>query len=130
MERIHRGTVQKKKNLNDPDNHKGVVFHSEPNILNCEVKWALGSTVANKASGGEVIPTGLLKSSILNIKLLHQICQQIWKIQQWPQDWKRSFFIPMFKKGSTKECSNHHTIALISHARKVIFKILQARLQN
>ena len=107
MERIHRRSVQK-KDLNDPNNHDGVVSHSEPDILECEVKWALGSTAANKASGGDSIPEEVFK--ILKgdaVKVLHSICQQIWKTQQWPQDCKRSILIPIPKKGSTKECSNH-----------------------
>ena len=120
-----------KKDLHDPDNHNGVITHLEPDILECEVKWALGSFTINKASGGDEIPVELFQ--ILKddaVKVLHSICQQIWKIQQWPQDWKRSVFIPVPKKGNAKECSNYHTIALISHASKVLFKILQARLQQ
>ena len=100
-------------------------------ILECEVKWALGSITTKKASGGDGIPTELFQ--ILKddaIKVLHSICQQIWKTQQWPQDWKRSVFIPIPKKGNAKECSNYHTIALISHASKIMLKILQARLQQ
>ena len=109
----------------------GVITHLEPDILECEVKWALGSITKNKASGGDGVPAGLFQ--ILNndtVKVLHSRCQQIWKIQQWPQDWKRSVFIPIPKKGNTKECSNCCTIALISHANKVMLKILQARLQQ
>ena len=109
----------------------GVITHLEPDILECEVKWALGSITKNKASGGDGVPAGLFQ--ILNndtVKVLHSRCQQIWKIQQWPQDWKRSVFIPIPKKGNTKECSNCCTIALISHASKVMLKILQARLQQ
>ena len=120
-----------KKDLHDPDNHNGVITHLEPDILECEVKWALGSITMNKTSGGDGIQVELfqiLKDDAM--KLLHSICQQIWKTQQWPQDWKRSVFIPIPKKGNPKECSNYHTIALISHARKVMFKILQARLQQ
>ena len=101
MERIHRRTVQK-KDRNDPNNHHGVVSHSEPDILQCEVKWALGSTAANKASGGDGIPEEVFK--ILKddaVKVLHSICQQIWKTQKWPQDCKRSILIPIPKKGST-----------------------------
>ena len=127
MARIHR-TVQ--KILNELDNQDGVVTHPEPDILECEVKWVLGRTAANKASGGDGIPAELFK--ILKedaIKVLHSIFQQIWKTQQWPQDWKRLILIPNSKKGSTKECSNHWTIALISHANKVMLKILQVRLQ-
>ena len=108
-----------------------MVTHLEPDILECEVKWALGSITTNKASGGDGIPVELFQ--ILKddaVKVLHSICQQIWKTQQWPQDWKRSVFIQIPKKGNTKECSNYHTIALISHASKVMFNILQARLQQ
>ena len=103
----------------------------QPDILECEVKWALESITANKASGGDRMLVELFQ--ILKddaVKVLHSICQQIWKTQQWPQDWKRSVFIPIPKKGNAKECSNYHTIALISHASKVILKILQARLQQ
>ena len=103
-----------KKDLHDPDNHNGVITHLEPDTLECEVKWALGSITMNKASGGDRIPAGLFQ--ILKddaVKLLHAICQQIWKTQQWPQDRKRSVFIPIPKKGNAKECSNYHTIALI-----------------
>ena len=109
----------------------GVITHLEPDILECEVKWALGSITKNKASRGDGVSAGLFQ--ILKddtVKVLHSICQQIWKIQQWPQDWKRSVFIPIPKKGNTKECSNCCTIALISHASKVMLKILQARLQQ
>ena len=101
------------------------------NMLSSEVKWALGSIATNKASGGDGIPVELFQ--ILKddaVKVLHSICQQIWKTQQWPQDWKRSVFIPIPPKGNAKECSNYHTIALISHASKVILRILQARLQQ
>ena len=104
---------QKKKGLNDPDNHKGVVTHLEPDILECEVKWAIGSITMNKANGDDGIPAELLK--ILKddaIKVLHSICEQIWKTQQWPQDWKTSVFIPIPKKSNAKECSNYCTIAL------------------
>ena len=120
-----------KKDLHDPDNHDGVIIHLEPDILECEVKWALGSNTTNKASGGDGIPVELFQ--ILKddtVKVLHSMCQQIWKTQQWPQDWKRSVFIPIPKKGNAKEHSNYHTIALISHASKVMLKILQARLQQ
>ena len=113
------------------DNHDGVITHLEPDILECEVKRALESITTNKASGGDGIPVELfqiLKNDA--VKVLHSICQQIWKIQQGPQDWKRSVFIPIPKKGSVKECSNYNTIALISHASKVMLKILQARLQK
>ena len=120
-----------KKDLHDPDNHDGVITHLEPDILEFEVKWALGSITTNKASGGDGIPVELFQ--ILKddaVKVLHSICQQIWKTQQWPQDWKRSVFIPIPKKGNDKDCSNYHTIALISHTSKVMLKILQARLQQ
>ena len=103
--------------FHDPDNHDGVITHIEPDILECEVKWALGSITMNKARGGDGIPVELfqiLKNDA--VKVLHSICQQIWKTQQWPQDWKRSVFIPIPKKGNAKECSNYYTIALISHA--------------
>ena len=114
MARIHR-TVQ--KNLHNPDNHDGVITHLEPDILECEVKWALESITTYKASGGDGIPVELFQ--ILKddaVKVLHSICQQIWKTQQWPQEWKRSVFIPVPKKGNAKEGSNQHTIALISRA--------------
>ena len=102
--------------------------HLEPDILESEVKWALGSITTNKASGGDVIPVELFK--ILkddSVKVLHSICQQIWKTQQWPQDWKKSVFIPIPKKDDAKECSNYHRISLISHVSKVMLKILQVR---
>ena len=114
-----------KKDLHDPDNHDGVITHLEPDILECEVKWALGNIITNKASGGDGIPAELFQ--ILKddaVKALHSICQQIWKTQQWPQDLKRSVFIPFLKKGNAKECSNYRTIALISHATKPMLKIL------
>ena len=120
-----------KKDLHNPDNHNGVITHLEPDILECEVKWALGSITVNKASGGDGIPVELFK--ILKddaVKVLHLIHQQIWKTQQWPQDWKRSVFIPTPKKGNAKECSNYCTFALISHTGKVMLKILQAKLQQ
>ena len=120
-----------KKDLHDPDNHHSVITHLEPDIRECEVKWALGSTTTNMASGGDGISIELfqiLKDDV--VKALHSICQQIWKIQQWPQDWKRSVFIPIPKKGNAKECSNYLTIALISRTSKVMIKILQARLQQ
>ena len=104
------------KNLHDSDNHDDVITHLEPDILEYKVKWALGSITMNKATGGNGIPVKLFQ--ILKddaVKVLHSICQQIWKTQQWPQDWKRSVFIPIPKKGNVKECSNCHTIALISH---------------
>ena len=108
-----------------------MITHLEPDILECEVKWALGSITTNKAHGGDGIPVELcqiLKDD--GVKVLHSICQHVWKTQQWPQDWKRSVFIAIPKKGNTKECSNYHTIALISHASKVMLKIVQARLQQ
>uniref|UniRef100_A0A8B9WKC3 RNA-directed DNA polymerase n=1 Tax=Bos mutus grunniens TaxID=30521 RepID=A0A8B9WKC3_BOSMU len=120
-----------KKDLHAPINHDGVITHLELDILECEVKWALGSITMNKASGGDGIPAEIFQILKDNaVKVLHSICQQIWKTQQWPQDWKRSVFIPIPKKGNAKECSNYHTIAFISHASKVMFKILQARLQQ
>ena len=108
-----------------------MITHLEPDFLECEVKWALESITMNKASGGDGIPVELFQ--ILQddaVKVLHSICQQIWKIQQWPEDWKRSVFIPIPKKGNAKELSNYHTIALISHTSKVKLKILQARFQQ
>ena len=120
-----------KKYPNDQDNHNGVITHLEPDILECEVEWALESITMNKASGGDGIPVELFQ--ILKddaVQVLHSIGQQIWKTQQWPQDWKRSVFIPIPKKDNARECSNYHTIALISHASKVMLKILQARLQQ
>ena len=118
-----------KKDLHDQNNHDGMITHLKPDILEYEVKWALESITMNKASGGDGIPVELFQ--ILKddtVDMLHSICQQIWKIQQWPQDWKRSVFIPIPKKGNAKECSNYHTIALISHTSKVMLKILQASL--
>ena len=120
-----------KKDLYDQDNHDSMITHLKPDILECKVKLALGSIAKNKASGGDGIPVELFQ--ILKddaVKVLHSICQQIWKTQQWSQDWKRSVFIPVPKKGNAKECSNYRTIALISHASKVMLKILQARLQQ
>ena len=120
-----------KKDLQDPDNHNGVITHLEPDILECKVKWALGSITTNKTSGGDGIPLELfqiLKDDVF--KVLHSIWQQICKTQQWPQDWKRPIFIPIPKKGNAKECSNYRTITLISHATKVMLNILQARLQQ
>ena len=108
-----------------------MVTHLEPDMVDCEVKWALGSITINKVSKGDGILAELFQ--ILEddaVKVLHSICQQIWKTQQWPQDWKRSVFIPIPKKGDAKACSNYHTIALISHASKVVLKILQVRLQQ
>ena len=118
-----------KKDLHDQDNHNGVITHLELDILECEVKWALESITMNKASGGDGILVELLQ--ILKddaVKVLHSICQQIWKTQQWPQDWKISVFISIPKKGIDKECSDYCTIPLISHASKVMLKLLQARL--
>ena len=120
-----------KKELHNPDNHDGMITDVEPDILEREVKWALESITTNKASRGDGIPVELFQ--ILKddaAKVLHSICQQIWKTQQWPQDWKMSVFIPVPKKGNAKECSNYCTIPLISHASKVMLKILQARLQQ
>ena len=116
------------KDIHDPDNHNGVITHLEPDILECEVKWALRSITMNKTSGGDGIPVELFQ--ILKgdaVKVLHLICQQIWKTQQWPQDGKRSAFIPIPKEGNAKEGSNYRTLALLSRAIKVILKILQAR---
>ena len=133
---MRRGGKNTHKNyLHDPDNHDGVITHLEPDILECKVKWALGIITENKASGGDRILVELFQ--ILKddaVKVLHQyaysICQQIWKTQQWPQDWKRSVFIPIPKKGNAIDCSKYQTIALFSHAGKVMLKILQARLQQ
>ena len=120
-----------KKDLHDPDNHDGVITHLEPDILECEVKWALGSITMNKASGGDGIPVELFQ--ILKddaVKVLHSICQQIWETQKWPQDLKRSALISVPKKNNDKECSNYRTIAFILHTSKVMLKILQARIQQ
>ena len=120
-----------KKDLHDPGNHDGVITHLEQDILECEVKRALRSITTNRASGGDGIPVELFQ--ILKddaVKVLHSILQQIWKTRQWPQDWKRSVFIPIPKKGNAKECSNYHTIALISQSSKVMLIILQIRLQQ
>ena len=117
--------------VHDPDNHDGVITHLEPDILECEVKWALESITTNKASGGDgnsVQLFQILKNDA--VKVLYSVCQQIWKTQQWPQDWKRSVFILVPKKDNAKECSNYCTIALILHASKVMLKILQVRLQQ
>ena len=129
MARIHR--KHNKKDLHNPGNHDGVITHLEPDIMECEVKWALESITMNKASRGDGIPVELFQ--ILEddaVKVLHSTCQQIWKTQQWPQDWKRSVCIPIPKKSNAKECLKYHTIALISHTSKVMLKILQARLQQ
>ena len=126
---MHRRTVQKRSSR--PDNHDDVITNLEPDILECEVKWALGNIIMNKASGGDGIPLELFQ--ILKddaVKVLHSICLQIWKTQQWPQDWKRSVFIPIPKKGNAKGCSNYCTISFISHTSKVMLKILQARVQQ
>ena len=123
--------TSRKKDLQDQDNHNGVVTHLEPDILECEVKWALESITMNKASGGNEIPVELFQ--ILKddaVKVLHSIHQQIWTTQQWPQGWKMSVFIPNQKKGNAKECSKYWTFILISHTSKVMLKILQARLQQ
>ena len=117
----------KKKDVRDPDNHDGVITHLEPD----EVKWALGSITTNQASGSDRIPAKLFQILKDNsVKVQYSICQQIWKTLQWPQDWKRSVFIPIAKKGNAKECSNYCTVVLISHASKVILKIVQVRLQQ
>ena len=129
MARIHRKLY--KKDLHDASNHDGVITHLEPKILECEVKWDLENITMNKASGGDTIPVELFQ--ILKddaVKVLHSICKQIWKTQQWPQNWKRLVFIPTPKKGNAKECSNYHTTALISHISKAMLKILQTRLQQ
>ena len=120
-----------KKELHDPDNHDGVITDLEPDTLDCEVKWALGSFTTKKASRGDGIPVKLFQ--ILKddaVKVLHSVCQQIWITQQWPQDWKRSAFIPVPKESNAKECSKYSTVTLISHASKVMLKILQDRLQQ
>ena len=120
-----------KKDLHDPDNHDDVITHLELDMLECKIKWALGSITTNKANGSDRIPAELFQ--ILKddaVKVLHSICQHIWKTQQGPQDWKRSVFIPIPKKGNAKECSNYCTIALISFASKVMLTILQVRLQQ
>ena len=120
-----------KKDLRNPDNHDGVITHLKPEILQWEAKWALGSITASKASGGDGIPVELFQ--ILKgdaVKVLHSICKQIGKTQQWLQDWKKSVFIPVPKKGNAKECSNYHKIALIWHTSKVMLKTLQSRLQQ
>ena len=129
MAGIHRRTVQNTHththththtNLHDPDNHDGVITDLGPDLLECEVKWALESSTMNKASGGDGIPVELFQ--ILKgdaVKVLQSICQQIWKTQQWPEDWKRSVFTPVLKKGTAKECSNFQTIALTSHGSNV-----------
>ena len=122
-----------KKDLHNLDNHDGVITQTylDPDVLECKVKWAFGSITTNKSSGGDGIPVErfqVLKDDA--VKVLHSLCQQIWKTQQWAQDWKRSVSIPIPKKGNAKECSNYHTIVLISHTSRVLLKILQARLQQ
>ena len=127
MARIHRRTIQ--KDLHDPDNHDGMITRLEPDILECKVKGALGSITTNKASGGDGIPVELFQ--ILKdeaVKVLHSICQQIWKTQQWQQDWKRSVFIPIPKKGKAKECSNYHTIASTSIKFRSVQTLMHVRL--
>ena len=129
--RWQENTELYKKDFHDPDNHDGVITHLEPDILECEIKWALGSITTNKASGGDRILADLFQILKVDaVKVLHSICQQIQKTQQWPQDWKRSVFIPIPKRGNAKECPNYHTIALISLASKIMIKTLQARLQQ
>ena len=119
-----------KKDLHNSENHDGVITHLGPNILECEVKGALGTITMNKASGGDEIPVELFQTLKDDaVKALHSVCQQIWKTSQWPQDWESSVFIPISKRGNAKECSNYCTIKLISHTSKVMLKILQARLQ-
>ena len=120
-----------KKYLHDLDNHDGVITHPDPDMLEGEVNWPLGSSITNKASGSDGIPVELIQ--ILKddaVKVLYSICQQIWTTQQWPQDWKRSVFTPIPKKGNVKECSNYGTITIISHASKVMLKILQPGFSN
>ena len=133
-ELLRRGGKNTQKNYTkkiDTDNHDSVIIHLAPDILECEVKWSLGSITTNKASGGDGIPVELFQ--ILKddtVKVLHSICQQIWKTHQWLHYWKMSVFIPIPKKGNAKECSNYCTITLISHGSRVMLKILQARLQQ
>ena len=120
-----------KKDLHDPDNHNGVITHLEPDILECKVKWALGSITTKKTSEGDDIPAELFQVLKVDaVKVLLSTCQQIWKAQQWPQDWKRSVFISIPKKGNAKECSNYHIVALISCTSAIMLKILQVRLQQ
>ena len=120
-----------KKDLHNPDNHDGVITYLEPDILECKVKWALGSISMNKAAGNDRILAELFQIlKVDSVKVLHSICQQIWKTQQWPQDWKSSVFIPIPKKGNAKEYSNYCTIALISHTSKIMLKILQGKFQQ
>ena len=119
-----------KKDLHDQDNHDGVITRLEPDILEYEVKWALESLTMNKACGGDGIPVELFQILKDAVKVLDSICQQIWKIQRWPQDWKRSVFILIPKKGNAKECSNYHTMALIPHASKVTLKFSKPGFSN
>ena len=120
-----------KTDVHELDYYDGVVIHLEPDILECEVKWALRRTAVIKASGCYEIPAELFRSVKEDvIKVFHSLCQQIWKTQQWPQDWQRSILIPIPKKGSTKECANHQTVAHLTHASKFMLKILHARLQH
>ena len=120
-----------KKDLNDPNYYDGMVSYPKPDIVECKLKWALRNTAINKASACDEIPAEQFRSLKNNaIKVLHSLCQQIWKTQQWPQDWKMSILIPVPKKGSTKECANHWIVAFISHASKVMLKILHARFQH
>ena len=119
-----------KTELHDQDNHDGVITHLEPDILECKVKWVLESITKNKASGGDGIPVELFQVLKDSVKVLHSIYQQIWKTQQWPQDWERSVFIPIPKQGNVKDFSNYHTIALISHASKVMLKISKPGFSN
>ena len=128
---LRRGGKNTQKNYTEKIFTTHVITHLEPDILECKVKWALGSITMNKASGGDGIPVELfqvLKDDA--VKVLHSICEQIWKTQQWPQDWKRSVFIPIPKKDNDKECSNYYTVEFISHASKIMLKILQDRLQQ
>ena len=120
-----------KKDLHDPDNHDGMTTYLDPDIMECKVKGALGSITVHKATGGDGIPIKLFQTIKYDaVKVLHSICQQIWKTQQWPQEWKRSIFIPIPKKGYAKECSKYCRIAVVSHTSKVMLKILQARLRQ
>ena len=134
--RLRRGgeNAQKnytKKDLSDLDNHEGVITHLEPDILESKSKWALGRSITTaKASGGDGIPVEVFQTNDDAVKVLHSIGQQIWKTHQWPQDWKRSIFIPIPKKGNAKECSNYCLIALIPHARKAMLTIFQLRFNS
>ena len=131
MARLYKKKKTIQKDLNDPDNQNGMRTHLEPDFLEGKVKWDLGSITMNRAGGSDGIPAELIQ--ILKddaVKMLHSISQKIWETQQWPQDWKRSFFIPIPKKGNAKECLTYHPIALILHVSKVMLKILQAKLQQ